>query len=136
MAAPQYLSSLSMQATCNLVLYQTSTAIWSSGTDEGLSGGVGVGEVPGNSYADCYATMQTTGNLVMYAPSYPGARRPSGRQILDPDQVTTVQSGGHRPVLGDPDRPRHTSGPLRLDYPRHNPGRSIARIEEDSARHP
>ena len=45
--------TLAMQADCNLVLYDNSNAIWSTGT-------AGKGR-------DCYATMQGDGNLVIYS---------------------------------------------------------------------
>jgi hypothetical protein len=63
---------LIMQPDCNLVLYQYAPpglngdgAVWASNTDNG-----GTGE-----YQGCYATMQSDGNLVIYAPNYPGGQK-------------------------------------------------------------
>jgi len=55
-------SILSMQADCNLVLYNAGTAVWASGTN------VGGADTVNSPYFGCYATMQTDGNLVVYAP--------------------------------------------------------------------
>lgn len=64
-----------MQGDCNLVYYyEPGESTWSSGTDEGDSG-AGAGETPGNPYYGCFVTMQGTGNLVIYAPNYPGGQK-------------------------------------------------------------
>jgi hypothetical protein len=67
--------TLVMQGDCNLVYYyEPGESTWSSGTDEGDSG-AGAGETPGNPYYGCFVTMQGTGNLVIYAPNYPGGQK-------------------------------------------------------------
>ena len=77
-AAPRYTSVLIMQTDCNLVLYNNHTAVWSSNTSTNTAGAkdsllpdpAGQG-----NYNNCYAAMQGTGNLVVYAPTYPGGQR-------------------------------------------------------------
>ncbi|HEX3563918.1 MAG TPA: hypothetical protein VHU17_00985 [Acidimicrobiales bacterium] len=63
---PQSGSSLSMQADCNLVLYNAGTVVWASNTDESQADPQGFAS---GMYNGCYATMQTQGNLVIYAPN-------------------------------------------------------------------
>ena len=65
---------LMMQGDCNLVLYidnvQTGAGIlaWSSGTSQGSN----VANDSSSPYYNCYATQQSDGNFVVYAPNYPG----------------------------------------------------------------
>jgi hypothetical protein len=76
-AAVEGQSQLIMQSDCNLVLYEYLPgntegyqpkgvfADWASNTDNGGTG----------DYQGCYATMQSDGNLVIYAPNYPGGQK-------------------------------------------------------------
>jgi hypothetical protein len=75
--APQYGDALVMQGDCNLVLYSgPGIAPWASNTNEGTSSDLYPGTVPGNPYYGCFATMQgSDGNLVIYAPNYPGGEK-------------------------------------------------------------
>jgi len=62
-----------MQTDCNLVLYFNNTVWWASNTDEGDIPQAGI--TWGNPYAGCFVTQQTDGNLVVYAPNYPGGEK-------------------------------------------------------------
>ena len=70
---------LAMQSDCNLVAYGNapdlgySGVTWSSGTDEGDNPAAGT--VQGGPYYGCYAIMQGDGNVVVYAPNYPGGQK-------------------------------------------------------------
>jgi hypothetical protein len=77
--------TLTMQGTCNLVLYQTlsngsRTALWSSNTDKtatsfsGKSTDLKQLSTTGN-FSGCYVVMQDDGNLVVYAPNYAGGQQ-------------------------------------------------------------
>jgi hypothetical protein len=76
-AAPQYSGGLVMQGDCNLVLYPGGAggAFWASNTNEGTSSTPEPGVTPGSPYDGCFAAMQTDGNMVVYAPNYPGGER-------------------------------------------------------------
>jgi hypothetical protein len=65
-----------MQGTCNLVFYYDYGAVWASTTDATQAGQkhASLGGTP-SDYKNCYAKMQTTGNLVIYAPTYPGGQK-------------------------------------------------------------
>jgi hypothetical protein len=69
---------LVMQTDCNLVYYANSsrTAVWSSDTSTNTAGKKGSPLKESNKadYDHCYAIMQGDGNLVIYAPTYPGGR--------------------------------------------------------------
>jgi hypothetical protein len=68
-------SELVMQSDCNLVLYTSGTATWSSNTAVSQAGQgknpLSKSAAAAGDYNGCHVQMQTDGNLVMYAPNAP-----------------------------------------------------------------
>lgn len=124
-------TSLTMQQTCNLVLYQGGAALWSSATDVDL-----IGSEPTNhltaarqqagTYGGCYVVQQSDGNLVMYGGTgrimWESGTNQSSTPLFDAAALgpyLTVPIVGshhnvyvatsHGKVLGTPDPPTTTS---------------------------
>ena len=135
--APQYGDALVMQGDCNLVLYSgPGVAPWASNTNEGTSSDLYPGTVPGNAYYGCFATMQGDGNLVVYAPNYPGGEKvlwasntnqsstvPFNLGAIGPYLTMPIVGGStqapfvttiHGTTLGDPNPPTTSDNTLKI----------------------